>query len=418
MSTPFVDSIRAYLATAKDLFLRHLPWILFGGWVCFRWHWGPGVLFLAAMVTWAYVVDRRTRKLTPLGSVQIRGQRKHWNEYLYDISIGLCLFLSGWTTYKGFHDVFGVNDRIIWNIPFALVYAVAVTLALVYIAYRIRDEAKPLRLVALYLFVDLISVFSFNYLFFHERLRDELSLERERVLLDELATDQGNEEKLLSYRALQASERSAEERAIVSENIIRLEQQNVARWITIDASPFDSIPPRTVESAEYRNWVRDIARLKSRRDTLRIDATGIQLEETRIRSGVSERLVHVRDSLKALQFERDRPRMRQLVQYIKGELRTVAEQDSTLRPTVERLFKEPTPYVKAIADNYRDAFTWIAGGQEPVAQGMGVVTMESIPESGVGESVGRWMAVLPALLLDLVPLFLSLAFRRTNIASA
>jgi len=350
--------------------------------------------------------------------VPIHGQRKRWIEYLYDLSIGLCLFLSGWTTYKGFHDVFGVNDVIIWNIPFALVYAVAVTVALVYIAYRIRDEAKPLRLVALYLFVDLISVFSFNYLFFHERLRDELSLEGERVVLAELATDQGLRAALLINASELESGTIQYQLESARGALDNLKDRRVSELIRVDSDTTDTIPARLVKNPKYDRWIRAIEEDERLLESLRMDSVKIQVNANQIGTGVSGRILNVKDSLSALQFERDRPRMRQLVLYLKNELRAIAEQDSSLRPTVDKLFKEPTPYVKAIADNYLDAFAWLAGRQEPImkdltdANGMVGSTSDSV----AGESIGRWMAVLPALLLDLVPLFLSLAFRRTNMA--
>src|SRR5690606_24744337 len=77
--------------------------------------------------------------------------------------------------------------------------------------------------------------------------------------------------------------------------------------------------------------------------------------------GLRHALMSLKDSLRVLQFERDRFRMRRLVAHVKESVRTAAEHDPSLQPLVAELFQEPEPYVQAIALNFTDAFGWLAG---------------------------------------------------------
>lgn len=106
-------------------------------------------------------------------------QKTSWLiKLLYYIAISIFLVLTGFATYEGIVNVFGLVSN--WHIAFAIVFAIGIPLALFVITLFIKERKSPSLIIGalvLYVLFDSLTALPFNFLFFYEHLKTASNVE-------------------------------------------------------------------------------------------------------------------------------------------------------------------------------------------------------------------------------------------------
>ena len=132
------------------------------------------VIFFSFFVTFIYISAVKYFKENHVSLISVSKRI----EILYYITISIFLCLTGIATFEGIMNVFGLVGWV--KVGFAIFFALAITLALLYLTFCIKERRTPSFILAAlmaYLVCDFFTALPFNYLFFYENLKTASNIE-------------------------------------------------------------------------------------------------------------------------------------------------------------------------------------------------------------------------------------------------
>jgi hypothetical protein len=160
--------------------LVHFIWIIPAIYLCWG-HFTLSLFLFSTLVTYFFLIWTKWRSGDYVAMK--KGPWIIWATYY--LAICAFLYLTGFATFEGIVNVFGLVSPVKWS--FALVFAAGIAITLLVLTMILKERRKPqvvFAAIVLYGLFDGMTALPFNFLFFYENLNRAAETEKDKESLE------------------------------------------------------------------------------------------------------------------------------------------------------------------------------------------------------------------------------------------